>query len=65
MGYHVICHQNRTECFAYAAGFCAVLRDGKFDKPCPFFKTMAAYNDMQDKPCNGKYKDAVLESDLI
>ena len=33
-----VCKQERSDCNLYNDGFCALLRDTDFNKPCPFYK---------------------------
>lgn len=33
------CEGNRSDCFAFCDGKCAVLNDTRFGRPCPFYKT--------------------------
>lgn len=38
------CKCEREDCFGNYRGMCLVL-NGKFDYPCPFFKTLEEYNE--------------------
>ena len=33
-----VCLQDRKDCNRNKDGFCVLLRDTKFNKPCPFYK---------------------------
>lgn len=33
-----VCLQGRKDCNRNANGFCVLLRDTQFNKPCPFYK---------------------------
>lgn len=33
-----ICVQDRRDCNRYNEGYCALLTDTRFNKPCPFYK---------------------------
>lgn len=37
------CTQRRSKCFANENGYCAILNDTFFKRPCPFFKTHEEY----------------------
>lgn len=33
-----VCLQGQKDCKRYNKGFCTILTDTKFNKPCPFYK---------------------------
>ena len=33
-----VCVQDRRDCNRYNEGFCSLLTDTRFNKPCPFYK---------------------------
>lgn len=55
----MICLQDRTDCVFNAYGKCEILRDTKFNRPCPFYKkgTTEVIRDHYIQGKNGIFRD--------
>lgn len=42
------CRDYRPDCFAFCDGKCMALNSTKFDKPCPFYKTISEVGTYQE-----------------